>query len=219
MREARMSTDSHMHELLRYFIETTSLQMHPDNTRTYRVVVLRLLYSVGNIDIEESIRRLHENGVYIGEYDAITTVGSLFQKLTTMQIEDWIALMRYVVVEHIDRVFEEVHAAYDDAIMDSPLWNLKSTFEVFARVGVHTLMGGCLLGRGACICSESPCFCVWGCACVCAKPLCSECVNLTDHYAHRSTRSTSRRTQACWCTCFYSCSTGRLTAVLGSGLS
>jgi len=119
-----------MHELLRYFIETTSLQVAPENTKIYRAVVLRLLYSVGNIDIVESIRILHENGVYVGEYDAAATVGSLFQKLTTMQIEDWTALMQYVVVERIDQMFEELQSMYNDSITESPLWCLKNTFEV-----------------------------------------------------------------------------------------
>lgn len=124
-----MDGNTHLLELLRYFMETSSLAVLPENTRLYRMILLRILYSVGNIDIQECIQMLLDHGIFIGSYDAPATVSSLFQKLTTMPVEDWIALTRYLRVESTQKVFAALDEVYKDTIADSPLWNLKNTFE------------------------------------------------------------------------------------------
>jgi hypothetical protein len=118
------------HELLSYFMETACIQVEPENTRLYRTVLLRILYSVGSVDIQGCIASLLENGVFLGSYDKPATVQSLYDKITVMQIPDWVYLMRFVRVDNVECIFKDLQDVYEDSIAESPLWKLKTTFEV-----------------------------------------------------------------------------------------
>lgn len=120
---------SNLYEILNYFIETTSLQHNPPQTRIYRAILLRIIYSIANIDVEKCVRNLLENGTKIGEYNATTTTASLFQGLSTMKISEWIEFIEYVKVPDMSILFTSIQATYQDDIDSSPLWVLKNTFE------------------------------------------------------------------------------------------
>lgn len=120
---------SNLYEILNYFIETTSLQHHPPHTHIYRAMLLRIIYSVGNIDIEKCIRSLQDNGIKIGEYNAATTTASLFQGLSTMKVTEWTEFMGHVTVTDMSALFSNIQSTYEDDIESSPLWTLKCTFE------------------------------------------------------------------------------------------
>mgnify|MGYP000719352279 CR=1 FL=1 len=122
--------NSNLHELLRYFLETASLQVKPENTRLYRMLLLRVLYSIGNIDVQACVDMLLENGIMIGDYNKTTTLASLFQGLTTMRVLEWVELMRSLEVTRMDALFGTIQSVYADDIASSPLWSLKNAFEV-----------------------------------------------------------------------------------------
>jgi len=129
-----MSTPCSSHELLTYFMETACVEVEPENTRLYRTVLLRILYSVGSVDIQACVATLLENGIFLGSYDRAATVQSLYDKITVMHIPDWVYLMRFVRVESVDGIFHALQEVYQDSIAESPLWKLKTTFEVRACV-------------------------------------------------------------------------------------
>jgi len=120
------------HELLSYFMETACIEVEPESTRLYRAVLLRILYSVGSVDIQACIDSLLESGVFLGRYDRAATVQSLYDKITVMHIPDWVYLMRFVRVESVEDIFRALQEVYQDSIAESPLWKLKTTFEVRA---------------------------------------------------------------------------------------
>jgi len=145
---ARMSAPCSSHELLSYFMETACIEVEPENTRLYRTVLLRILYSVGSVDVQACVGTLLENGVFLGSYDPAATVQSLYDKITVMHIPDWVYLMRFVRFESVDGIFRALQEVYKDSITESPLWKLKTTFEVRA---------GPFRGRRACACASADC--------------------------------------------------------------
>lgn len=137
---------SNLYELLLYFLETTNLQIHPKDTRLYRAIILRVIYSIGNIDTRTCLESLLSHGIKVGEYNPTTTTASLFQGLTTMRVVEWIEFIRYLHVPDMSVVFSSIQSAYEDDITNSPLWTLKSTFEVCVCVCV-TIQIGLALSR------------------------------------------------------------------------
>lgn len=154
--------NSNLHELLGYFLETASLEVQPENTRLYRMLLLRILYSIGNIDVQSCINILLKNGIHIGSYNQTTTLASLFQGLTTMRVLEWVELMRSLQVVRMDSLFETIQSIYADDIVNSPLWSLKSAFEVIhnpfvsPRLVYNTLILVCVYRKMGFIFQISP---------------------------------------------------------------
>ena len=113
-------------------METACIEVEPENTRLYRTVLLRILYLVGSVDVQACVGTLLENGVFLGSYHRVATVQSLYDKITVMHIPDWVYLMRFVRFESVDGIFRALQEVYKDSITESPLWKLKTTFEVRA---------------------------------------------------------------------------------------
>lgn len=71
------------------------------------------------MDIPAYIASLLENGVFLGRYNKIATVKSLYDKITVMHIPDWVYLMRFVRFESVDCIFRALQEVYKDSIAES----------------------------------------------------------------------------------------------------
>lgn len=121
---------SEMYELLNYFIQSTSIEIEPQTTRIFRAVLLRILYSCLHVTVPDCIRALEEHGVLVGNYNANDTMQGLLQGLTTMHISAWRDLLSYLDFGSIEAVLKSLQEEYGEQINESPLWQLKTVFEV-----------------------------------------------------------------------------------------
>lgn len=112
-----------------HFSDTSCLETTPPETLLHRTYILRLLHFIRDIRIDVCIHKLHDMGLRIGAYDISTTQALLSHKVTTMQIEDWFVMLRFVYIESVQSLFEVLKTAYTDNLEVSPLWNLKEVFE------------------------------------------------------------------------------------------
>ena len=122
---------SEMYELLNYFMQSTKIEIEPKSTRIFRAVLLRILYSCLHVTVPECVCLLEEHGVLIGKYNANDTMQGLMQGLTTMQISAWVHLLSYLDFGSTASVFKSLEEEYGEQINESPLWQLKTVFEVF----------------------------------------------------------------------------------------
>jgi len=63
-----------MPELLNRFMETSNIAIKPTDTRLHRLIILRFLYSFGQVsDVDKCVAQLEEAGVDIGIFNKPTT--------------------------------------------------------------------------------------------------------------------------------------------------
>ena len=63
-----------MPELLNRFMETSNIAIKPTDTRLHRLIILRFLYSFGQVsDVDKCVAQLEEAGVNIGVFNKPTT--------------------------------------------------------------------------------------------------------------------------------------------------
>jgi len=60
-----------------------------------------------------------------------STQVALAQKLTTMQLQEWIALIKLVTVDSFPAVLQAITESYQERIMQSPIWRLHKIIEVW----------------------------------------------------------------------------------------
>jgi len=69
-----MTERTNMPELLNRFMETSNIAIKPAETRLHRLVILRFLYSFGQVsNVDTCIAQLEEAGVNIGNFNKPTT--------------------------------------------------------------------------------------------------------------------------------------------------
>ena len=69
-----MTERTNMPELLNRFMETSNIAIKPTDTRLHRLIILRFLYSFGQVsDVETCVALLEEAGVNIGMFNKPTT--------------------------------------------------------------------------------------------------------------------------------------------------
>ena len=113
----------------KHFNHTTSLELTPETTYIYRCIILRLLYFIRDINIQNCIDTLHNSGIFIGMYDIFNTETHLTYKMKSLDLYDWIELLNGITVANLDFIFAEITEKYQNDVETSPLWNLKKIFE------------------------------------------------------------------------------------------
>jgi len=69
-----MTERTNMPELLNRFMETSNIAIKPTDTRLHRLIILRFLYSFGQVsDVDKCVAQLEEAGVDIGIFNKPTT--------------------------------------------------------------------------------------------------------------------------------------------------
>ena len=69
-----MTEQTNMPELLNRFMETSNIAIKPTETRLHRLIILRFLYSFGQVsNVDTCVAQLEESGVNIGDFNKPTT--------------------------------------------------------------------------------------------------------------------------------------------------
>jgi hypothetical protein len=69
-----MTERTNMPELLNRFMETSNIAIKPADTRLHRLIILRFLYSFGQVsNVDKCVTQLEESGVNIGTFNKTTT--------------------------------------------------------------------------------------------------------------------------------------------------
>jgi hypothetical protein len=117
-------------DAFKFFIESSSLQQFPTETFTQRALLLRLLFSIRDIDVNRVVQKLEDNAIFIGTYNAkhLSNIHNV-QKLTTFDAENTLTLFQSFDVDDIADVVSESLSAFQDSVKSSPLLSLRVIFE------------------------------------------------------------------------------------------
>lgn len=124
-------TSSVLRDFLLFFLESSNLQRDPQDTLTERLITLRILYSLRNIDVPRLVEQLEESGFEVGEFDAEHLVHvHEKQMLTKMDAACWAALLRCLQCDSIDSIVRDLCAHYAEEVYTrSAFMNLRTLVQ------------------------------------------------------------------------------------------
>ena len=114
---------------LNAFKRATCMDQNPQSTLIQRMLILRTIYLIKNINISICISKLEDCGLFIGKYDASATERHMIYKVSSMDIHDTIRLITSIEANTFNQIFTELRETYENELERSPLWCLKKTFE------------------------------------------------------------------------------------------
>lgn len=110
-------TSSVLREFLLFFLESSNLQRDPQDTLTERLITLRILYSLRNIDVPRLVEQMEESGFEVGEFDAEHLVHvHEKQMLTKMDAACWAVLLQCLHCDSIDSIVRDLCAHYAEEV-------------------------------------------------------------------------------------------------------
>ena len=113
-----------------FFVESSSLQRNPEETFTERAYILRILFSIRNLNIDSALNTLHNMGVFIGEYNKDHLYRLHFeQRLSLLDANQTMQLLLNIEVDSYEDIVSEMLAVYEERVNNSPFLCLKRTFE------------------------------------------------------------------------------------------
>ena len=112
-----------------FFVESSSLQRNPEETFTERAYILRILFSIRNLNIDSALNTLHNMGVFIGEYNKDHLYRLHFeQRLSLLDANQTMQLLLNIEVDSYEDIVSEMLAVYEERVNNSPFLCLKRTF-------------------------------------------------------------------------------------------
>jgi len=125
-----MTAVGSVQDCISFFTESASLQKEPAESYLDRVYILRLLFSLDNINVDSTIEALTDAGVLVGNYDSEHLHAIHFQqKLTQWNASETFQFLSAFAVDSFDDIVNEMLVFYQDDTVNSPFLALKRVFE------------------------------------------------------------------------------------------
>lgn len=128
--ERLMKQGQDANESFSFFVESSSLQRQPSESYIERACILRILFSIKNLDISDALSQLTGMGVFVGAFNIEHLRRVHFeQRLTLFDAAQTMDFFSTLAVDAFDDIVTEVLAAHNDEPNRSPFLCLKRTFE------------------------------------------------------------------------------------------
>ena len=121
-----------LNDFLKFFLESANLDREPHKSLTFRLVVLRLLYSIRDLNIDACVATLHRAGIFIGDHDSEHMLNiHRKQHLTFMDADSFTKLLMSIDIapEDVEQVQSELFEHYKDKIRSSPFKTIELIFQ------------------------------------------------------------------------------------------
>lgn len=141
----RMQNTDSLYRKLNFFAESCSIESEPRHNLFYRVLMLRILYSLSNIGIDDALDLMQQNAVGIGGFNKPVIDEGMKHGIFRLDYLEWVQLICEMNTTDFHGLCEYIQQDYGENRMMSPFLRFREHLE--SKVKMQGKMPGSVVVR------------------------------------------------------------------------